>query len=69
MAAPVPSVVVNSPLQGIEMTSPKPHFGSGKRQSVLNPIKKNRQINWEEDMDRAHYVVLVKAKHEGWLRK
>ncbi len=37
--------------------------------SVRNPIQTERHVDWKDDMERAHYVVLVRTKHENWLRK
>lgn len=56
--------VVLSPLNGIEMTDK-----SRTSHSVRNPIQTERHADWRDDMERAHYVVILRTKHEGWLRK
>jgi hypothetical protein len=67
MADP-PSIQVVSPLMGIEMSSPPRSWG--KRPSLLLTSKRTQSKKaWSGDMERAHYVVLVKLKDENWLRK
>jgi len=62
-------VVVMSPLNQVEMTNINATNLSKTSHSVRNPIHTDRHPDWKDDMERANYVVLVKTKHEGWLRK
>jgi hypothetical protein len=67
MADP-PSTQVLSSMVGLEMSSPPRSWG--KRPSLLlTPKRTQSKKAWSDDMERAHYVVLLKLKHENWLRK